>query len=217
MPEADSSPYTSILNIMQDGAIIPVIIIEQLEHAVPLAKALVAGGVRVLEVTLRTPAALEGIYRISQEVPEAIVGAGTVLQAQQMQAVAKAGAKFAVSPGFTSTLSRAAHEQQLPLLPGVATPSEIILAMEHGHEALKFFPAEENGGIPTLKALYSPFPHVLFCPTGGIRAHNAKDYLALPNVACVGSSWLSPANLIKTADWAGITRNAQQILGQLRL
>lgn len=217
MPEANCIAHTSTLDIMRDGSIIPVIIIEQLEHAVPLAKALVAGGVRVLEVTLRTPVALESIYRISQEVPEAIVGAGTVVQAQQMQAAAKAGAKFVVSPGFTSTLSRAAHDQQLPLLPGVATPSEIILAMEHGHEALKFFPAEENGGIPALKALYSPFPNVLFCPTGGIREHNAKDYLALPNVLCLGSSWLCPAKLMKTADWIGITRNTQQILGQLRL
>lgn len=217
MPEAVAVPKLNVLNIMQDGPIIPVIIIEQLEQAVPLAKALVAGGVRVLEVTLRTPVALESIYRISQEVPEAIAGAGTVVRAQQMQEVAKAGAKFVVSPGFTSTLSRAAQDQQLPLLPGVATPSEMILAMEHGHEALKFFPAEENGGIPALKALHSPFPNVRFCPTGGIREHNAKDYLALPNVVCVGSSWLSPAALIKAGDWSGITRNAQQILGQLRL
>jgi 2-dehydro-3-deoxyphosphogluconate aldolase/(4S)-4-hydroxy-2-oxoglutarate aldolase len=217
MTEAASARTLKVLNLMQQGPIIAVIIIEQLEQAVPLAQALVAGGVRVLEVTLRTPVALEGIYRIAQEVPEAIVGAGTVVQPQQMQAAAQAGAKYVVSPGFTSALSRAAQDQHLPWLPGVATPSEMMLAMEHGHEALKFFPAEENGGVPALKALHGPFPNLRFCPTGGIREHNATEYLALPNVACVGSSCLSPSASIQASDWAGITRNAQRILAQLRL
>jgi 2-dehydro-3-deoxyphosphogluconate aldolase/(4S)-4-hydroxy-2-oxoglutarate aldolase len=217
MTEAASARPLKVLNLMQQGPIIAVIIIEQLGQAVPLAQALVAGGVRVLEVTLRTPVALEGIYRIGQEVPEAIVGAGTVVQAQQMQAAAQAGAKFVVSPGFTSALSRAAQDQQLAWLPGVATPSEMMLAMEHGHEALKFFPAEENGGLAALKALHGPFPNLRFCPTGGIREHNAREYLALPNVVCVGSSCLSSSASIQASDWAGITRNAQKILAQLRL
>jgi 2-dehydro-3-deoxyphosphogluconate aldolase/(4S)-4-hydroxy-2-oxoglutarate aldolase len=217
MPEAANLQQLNMLRILRDGPIIPVLVIEHVEQAVPLAEALVAGGVRVLEITLRTPVALQGLYRITREVPQAILGAGTVVQSHQIQSVADAGAQFVVSPGFTSALSRAAHDYRLPLLPGVATPSEIMLAMEHGHEALKFFPAEENGGVATLKALYGPFPNLRFCPTGGIRAHNLTDYLTLPNVVCVGSSYLTPASLMQASDWAGITRHTQQILAQLRL
>jgi 2-dehydro-3-deoxyphosphogluconate aldolase/(4S)-4-hydroxy-2-oxoglutarate aldolase len=183
--------------------VLPVLVIEQLDHALPLAETLVAQGVRVLEITLRTDAALAIIDSIAKHVPEAIVGAGTVLTPTQLQHVKDAGAQFAVSPGVTERLLTAARKLEMALLPGVATASEIQLALECGYERLKFFPAAA-GGPAVLQALYGPFPQVRFCPTGGIQAQSAPTYLKLPNVACVGGSWLTPKALMDARDWPAI-------------
>ncbi len=193
------------LDVMRDASVIPVIVLNDVQHAVPLARALVAGGIRMLEVTLRTPVALECIARIAQEVPEAVVGAGTVRSTRDAQAAAKAGARFAVSPGFTPTVGQACQDANLPLLPGVATGSEIMMAQEAGYTQLKFFPAMQAGGPAMLKAWSGPFFDVQFCPTGGVSEGNAKDFLALPNVVCVGGSWLTPADAVAAHDWARIT------------
>lgn len=187
----------------------PVIVLDDPRRAVPLARALVAGGIRVLEVTLRTPAALESIRAIAAEVPEAIVGAGTVLNAEDLARAADAGARFAVSPGASPRLLEAGRGMSIPLLPGVVTPSEVMGALECGFAALKFFPAAQAGGLAMLKALAGPFPQVVFCPTGGIDPASAPSYLALPNVACVGGSWLCPADRVGSGDWAGITALAR--------
>ena len=214
----DFSPATTtstLLTIMNTSPVIPVMVIEDVNHAVPLARALVAGGLKVLEITLRTDAALESIQRITAEVPEAIVGAGTLAQPQQFEAIRQAGAQFAVSPGYTAALSRAAQDNHMPLLPGIATPSDVLHALERGHTALKFFPAEQNGGIPMLKALHGPFPQLNFCPTGGITLSTAAQYLAQPNVCCVGGSWLTPAALVKAQQWSEITQLAQQTVAAL--
>lgn len=192
------------LAVMQDAPVIPVIVLNDLAHAVPLARALVAGGIRMLEITLRTPIALEAMQRISREVPEAVVGAGTVCTAAQAHAAQGAGAKFAVSPGYTSGIGRVCREIGLPLLPGVATASEIMCAQDDGYTELKFFPAAQVGGVPMLKALAGPFGNVRFCPTGGISIQNAPEYLALPNVICVGGSWLIPAEALLQDDFAKI-------------
>ena len=188
--------------IMRSVPVIPVLTIERADDAVPLARALVAGGLTVLEVTLRTPAGPGAIARIAAEVPGAVVGAGTVTRADEFTAIRGAGARFAVSPGYTATLDAAAGE--MPWLPGVATASEIMAAGATGRRALKFFPAEVSGGIAALKAFAGPFGDVLFCPTGGIGPKNAADYLALPNVACVGGSWVAPADALAGGDWARI-------------
>jgi 2-dehydro-3-deoxyphosphogluconate aldolase / (4S)-4-hydroxy-2-oxoglutarate aldolase len=193
------------LQVMRDAPVIPVIVLNDIAHAVPLARALVAGGIRMLEVTLRTPMALQCIERIANEVPEAIVGAGTVRSASDAQAAAKAGARFAVSPGFTTTVGTACRDAGLPLLPGVATGSEIMQACEAGFQQLKFFPALQAGGSAMLKAWSGPFFDVQFCPTGGVSESNAKEFLALPNVVCVGGSWLTPADAMASGDWARIT------------
>jgi 2-dehydro-3-deoxyphosphogluconate aldolase/(4S)-4-hydroxy-2-oxoglutarate aldolase len=198
------------LEVMQDAPVIPVIVLQDPAHAVPLARALVAGGIRMLEVTLRTPVALRCIEAIAREVPAAVVGAGTVRSAADAQAAALAGARFAVSPGFTRAVGKACHELGLPLLPGVSTGSEIMLAQEEGYSALKFFPAVPAGGAAMLKAWHGPFNDVKFCPTGGISAQNAAEFLALPNVACVGGSWLTPADAVAAGDWARITELAAQ-------
>jgi 2-dehydro-3-deoxyphosphogluconate aldolase/(4S)-4-hydroxy-2-oxoglutarate aldolase len=198
------------LQVMRDAAVIPVIVLSDLAHAVPLARALVAGGIRMLEVTLRTPVALACIEAIARHVPEAVVGAGTLRSAADAQAAALAGARFAVSPGYTQGLGRACHELALPLLPGVATASDIMAAQEGGYGALKFFPALQAGGLAMLKAWQGPFGEVRFCPTGGISAQNAAEFLALPNVACVGGSWLAPADAVARGDWAGITQLARE-------
>ena len=198
------------LQVMQDAPVIPVIVLNDVAHAVPMARALVAGGIRMLEVTLRTPQALACMAAIAQEVPEAVLGAGTVRSAADAAAAARAGARFAVSPGYTRSLGQACRDLGLPLLPGVATGSEIMAASEDGYTELKFFPAMQAGGPAMLKAWSGPFPDTRFCPTGGVSAANAKEFLALPNVVCVGGSWLTPADAVKQGDWARITRLARE-------
>jgi 2-dehydro-3-deoxyphosphogluconate aldolase / (4S)-4-hydroxy-2-oxoglutarate aldolase len=185
-------------------------VIEDARRATPLARALVMGGVRVLEVTLRTEAALESIARIAREVPQAVVGVGTVTRPEDFGRAREAGARFAVTPGLTQDLTWAAREYGMPLLPGVMTPSEVIAARSAGFGALKLFPAQQAGGIGMLKALAGPFPDVVFCPTGGITAETAPDFLALPNVACVGGLWLTPRRCIEREDWTAITRLARE-------
>ena len=199
--------FTS-LQVMQDAPVIPVIVLNDLTHAVPMARALVAGGVRMLEVTLRTPQALACIEAIAKHVPEAVVGAGTVRNKTDAQAAANAGARFAVSPGYTSAVGQACRDLGLALLPGVATGSEIMMAQEDGFTELKFFPAMQAGGPAMLKAWSGPFFDVRFCPTGGVSLQNASEFLALPNVVCVGGSWLVPADAIAKGDWAKITQLA---------
>jgi 2-dehydro-3-deoxyphosphogluconate aldolase/(4S)-4-hydroxy-2-oxoglutarate aldolase len=201
-------PADPVAAVLDDGPVIPVIVIDRLEHAVPLARALVDGGVRVLEVTLRTPAGIEAIAAIARDVPGAIVGAGTLTQPDEFDAVVRAGARFGVSPGFTPALAEAARACGLPFLPGVMTPSDVIAARAAGLASLKLFPASQAGGIGMLKALAGPFPGVRFCPTGGISAATAPDFLALPNVACVGGSWLTPADAVASGDWPRITELA---------
>ena len=193
------------LELMRIGPVIPVIVIDGIEQAVPLARALVAGGVRVLEVTLRTPVALDAIRAIAREVPDAIVGVGTISRAEHFEQAIQAGARFGVSPGLTRELIDAAHASRLPLLPGVMTASDVIRARNAGFFALKLFPAQQAGGIGMLKALSGPFPDVTFCPTGGVTPTSAPDFLALPNVGCVGGSWLTPPAMVKAGDWQEIT------------
>lgn len=188
----------------------PVMVIQNVDDAVPLAKALVAGGIKVLEITLRTPIALDAIKLISREVQEAIVGAGTITTPAQLQAAEDAGAVFAISPGLTPALLAAAQAGNIALIPGIATLSELMLGMEYGLDHFKFFPAEAAGGIPMLKAIAGPVPYVTFCPTGGISPENYKAYLALNNVACVGGSWLVPADAVKNKDWDKVTELAKQ-------
>ncbi|WP_315123983.1 bifunctional 4-hydroxy-2-oxoglutarate aldolase/2-dehydro-3-deoxy-phosphogluconate aldolase [Comamonas antarctica] len=195
--------------VMQDAPVIPVIVLHEVQHAVPMARALVAGGIRMLEVTLRTPQALACIEAIAREVPEAVVGAGTVRSSNDAAAAARAGARFAVSPGYTTALGSACREAGLPLLPGVATASEIMAAQAEGFDALKFFPALQSGGSAMLKAWQGPFGDVLFCPTGGIQPANAAEFLALANVACVGGSWLVPGDALAQGDWERITALAR--------
>lgn len=197
------------------GPVIPVIVLQRLEHAVPLARALVEGGVRVLEVTLRTPVALAGIEAIAREVPQAIVGAGTIRSAADARAARAAGSVFGVSPGYTDAVGRACREIGLPLLPGVATASEAMAAQGDGYTFLKFFPASAAGGVTMLKALAGPFPDLWFCPTGGLTPQTAPEYLALPHVPVCGGSWLTPADAIEQGDWARITRLAREA-GALR-
>lgn len=206
---AAAGPLTA-LQVMRDAPVIPVIVIDDVRHAVPLARALLQGGIRMLEVTLRTPAAIEGIRRIAAEVPQAVAGAGTVRSAGDAQAAARAGARFAVSPGFTPALSQACRDLGLPLLPGVATASEVMMAAEHGHAELKFFPALQAGGVAMLKAWQGPLGDVRFCPTGGIHAGNAAEFLALPNVVCVGGSWLAAPALMREGRWDAITQLARE-------
>jgi len=201
------------LHVMQDAPVIPVIVLHDVAHAVPMAHALVAGGIRMLEVTLRTPQALACMEAIAREVPEAVVGAGTVRSQADAQAAVNAGARFAVSPGYTSALGQACRALGLPLLPGVATGSEIMQAQADGYQQLKFFPALQAGGLAMLKAWSGPFFDVDFCPTGGLTPENAPQFLALPNVRCVGGSWLVPADALAAGDWARITALAAQARG----
>ena len=203
------------MDIMTDAPVIPVIVLSDVAHAVPLARALVAGGIRMLEVTLRTPVALACIEAIAREVPEAVAGAGTVRSAADAQAAAMAGARFAVSPGYTHAVGKACHDLALPLLPGVATGGEIMMAQEDGYNALKFFPAMQAGGLAMLSAWHGPFGDVKFCPTGGVNAENAMQFLALPNVVCVGGSWLTPKEAVAKGDWARITQLAREAAGLL--
>ena len=201
------------LHVMQDAPVIPVIVLHGVAHAVPMARALVAGGIRMLEVTLRTPQALACMEAIAREVPEAVLGAGTVRSQADAQAAVNAGARFAVSPGYTSALGQACRALGLPLLPGVATGSEIMQAQADGYQQLKFFPALQAGGLAMLKAWSGPFFDVDFCPTGGLTPENAPQFLALPNVRCVGGSWLVPADALAAGDWARITALAAQAKG----
>jgi 2-dehydro-3-deoxyphosphogluconate aldolase/(4S)-4-hydroxy-2-oxoglutarate aldolase len=205
----NTPPFTA-LQVMQDAAVIPVIVLNDVAHAVPMARALVAGGIRMLEVTLRTPQALACMEAIAKEVPEAVVGAGTVRSAADAKEAANAGAKFAVSPGYTSAVGQACRDEGLSLLPGVATGSEIMMAQEDGYTELKFFPAMQAGGPAMLKAWGGPFFDVRFCPTGGVTPQNATEFLSLSNVACVGGSWLVPADALAQGDWARIEQLARE-------
>jgi len=198
------------LDLLRVGPVIPVIVIDDLAHAVPLARALVTGGVRVLEVTLRTRVALDAIRAITREVDDAIVGVGTISRAEHFQQAVDAGARFGVSPGLTDELIDAAQASRLTLLPGVMTPSDVIAARAAGFVAMKLFPAQQAGGIGMLKALSGPFPDVTFCPTGGVTAASAPAFLALPNVGCVGGSWLTPPAAVKGGEWGTITALARE-------
>ncbi len=198
------------LDLAEHGPVIPVIVIHDLLDAVPMAQALVDGGVKVLEITLRTPVALQCMEAIAKAVPSAIVGAGTVRSVADAQAARDAGCRFAVSPGYTSDIGQACRQMGLPLLPGVATSSEVMQANADGYFFLKFFPAMAAGGIPMLKALAGPFTDVVFCPTGGITLESAPQFLALPNVRVCGGSWLTPADAVAAKDWARITRLAAE-------
>jgi 2-dehydro-3-deoxyphosphogluconate aldolase/(4S)-4-hydroxy-2-oxoglutarate aldolase len=205
-----NTPSFTALQVMQDAPVIPVIVLNDVAHAVPMARALVAGGIRMLEVTLRTPQALACMEAIAKEVPDAVVGAGTVRSAADAKAAANAGAKFAVSPGYTSAVGQACRDQGLSLLPGVATGSEIMMAQEDGFTELKFFPAMQAGGPAMLKAWGGPFFDVRFCPTGGVTPQNAHEFLSLSNVACVGGSWLVPADALAKGDWDRIEQLARE-------
>lgn len=202
--------------IIAGQPVIPVLKIARLEDAVPLARALARGGLPAIEVTLRTPVALDAIRAIAASVPEAVVGAGTILNPCQFAKAEAAGARFIVSPGFSGELASAAQASAVPLLPGAITPGEIMQAAEAGYSLLKFFPAEQAGGAAFLKALASPFAGIRFCPTGGIEAANASAYLALGNVACVGGSWVAPDAMVTAGKWDDITALAQQAAGLKR-
>lgn len=194
----------SIREILAASPVMPVIVLDHVADAVPLARSLVAGGIRVLEVTLRTPVALDCIRAIRAAVPDAIVGVGTIITASDLDAARAAGAAFGVSPGATPAVLARANETGMAFLPGVMTPSDVMNALAAGFDAMKLFPARQAGGIDMLKALGGPFPGVTFCPTGGIDAASAPTYLALTNVACVGGSWLAPAPLVKQGNWVEI-------------
>ncbi|MDH6676858.1 2-dehydro-3-deoxyphosphogluconate aldolase/(4S)-4-hydroxy-2-oxoglutarate aldolase [Rhodococcus sp. LBL1] len=201
----------SLLNL---SPVIPVVVLDDAAQAVPVARALADGGLSLIEVTLRTPAALEAIRRIAAEVPEIRVGAGTVIDAAQAKRAAEAGAQFLVSPGSTRALVEAMSETGLPHLPGASTVSEVLTLLELGYQELKFFPAEASGGIDFLRSIAGPLPQVRFCPTGGISTGNAEQYLALPNIGCVGGSWLTPYSLIATGNYrqiATLARAARQL------
>lgn len=200
------------MEILEAGPVVPVMVIHELAHAVPLARALVAGGVRVLEIVLRTPVAMDAIRAIVREVPEAITGAGTVVNGDDLRMVTEAGAVFAISPGLTRELLDAALQCPIALIPGIATISELMVGLDKGYRQFKFFPAEAAGGIEMLKAIGGPFPQVSFCPTGGITAANYRDYLALKNVACVGGSWIVPGDLVEAQEWKAITELVEQTI-----
>jgi 2-dehydro-3-deoxyphosphogluconate aldolase / (4S)-4-hydroxy-2-oxoglutarate aldolase len=202
-------PASDLETMLGLAPVVPVLVVESVASALPLARALVAGGLPLLEITLRTQAALDVIRTIAAEVEGAVVGAGTVLTPGQLAEIEKLGARFAVSPGVTDSLLAAARDSAVPLLPGAASASEVMRLLEHGYRAMKFFPAEPAGGVAYLKALGSPLPEARFCPTGGIDAERATAYLALPNVVCVGGSWVAPADAVRTGDWARIERLAR--------
>lgn len=199
-------------NIFSQGPVVPVLVVEDVDTAVPMAKALVEGGIKVLEVTLRTPAAMDVIKVIAQDVPEAIVGAGTVINAEQLDQVQQAGAQFAISPGMTKDLLEAGNAGDIALIPGIASISELMKGIDLGYDHFKFFPAEASGGAKAIKSIGGPFPNVKFCPTGGIGINNYKSYLALPNVMCVGGSWLVPEDALKSGDYARITELAKEAI-----
>ncbi|WDD96880.1 bifunctional 4-hydroxy-2-oxoglutarate aldolase/2-dehydro-3-deoxy-phosphogluconate aldolase [Thalassomonas actiniarum] len=198
------------------GPIVPVLVIKNVEDALPIAKALLASGIKVLEVTLRTPSALEVIRTIAKELPEAVVGAGTVTNREMLQHCADAGAKFAISPGLTKDLLKAGNEGDIALIPGISSISEMMDAIDLGYDHLKFFPAEASGGVKAIQSIGGPFPDIRFCPTGGINPSNVRDYLALPNVACCGGSWLVTDDIVKQKNWAAITDLATQALNHVK-
>jgi 2-dehydro-3-deoxyphosphogluconate aldolase/(4S)-4-hydroxy-2-oxoglutarate aldolase len=205
--------------ILRMAPVVPVLSIAELDQAVPLARALVAGGIPVLEVTLRTTAGLAAIRAISEQVPEAIVGAGTVINPAGFQAAVEAGSRFVVTPGLTDALLDAAADSDVPLIPGIATVGEMMTALDRGIDCLKFFPAEAAGGVATLKAFAGPFPQVKFCPTGGVNLGNIASYLALDSVITVGGTWLTPGSAVAAGDWDAITalaREAANRVAQLR-
>ena len=199
-----------LLSTLKLQPVVPVLIVEDAKSAVPLARARVAGGLKAIEITLRTPAALEAIRAVADEVEGAVAGAGTILDAKQYEEAVKAGSQFIVSPGTTRDLLKAAADSDIPLLPGAATASEVMSLRAEGYTVLKFFPAEQAGGAAYLKSLSSPLAGVSFCPTGGISLKNAMDYLSLPNVVCVGGSWVAPKDLVAAGDWDGITKLAAE-------
>jgi 2-dehydro-3-deoxyphosphogluconate aldolase/(4S)-4-hydroxy-2-oxoglutarate aldolase len=200
----------ALLAILRRAPVIPVIVLEETRHAAPLAEALVAGGLPVLEVTLRTPAALEAVKLMRQAVPGAVVGVGTITTPGQFAMARDAGAQFGVSPGYTEELAAAAHASGMPWLPGVMTPGEVLQARAAGFNPCKLFPAQQAGGTGMLKALHAVFPDMRFCPTGGVSRSNAAEFLALPNVTCVGGSWVAPAELVRKEDWAAIRELATE-------
>ncbi|MCB5204296.1 2-dehydro-3-deoxy-phosphogluconate aldolase [Neorhizobium sp. T786] len=200
----------NLLAILRAQPVVPVLIVEDARSAVPLARALVAGGLKAIEITMRTPAALEAIKAVAAEVEGANVGAGTILNSRDFDAAVKAGSTFIVSPGVTRGILDAAKASEVPLLPGTANASDVMVLREEGIDVVKFFPAEQAGGAPYLKALSSPLAGTFFCPTGGISLKNARDYLALPNVICVGGSWVAPKEMVAAGDWAGITKLASE-------
>lgn len=201
--------------VFASGPVVPVLVIENVEDAVPIAEAMMAGGIKVLEVTLRTPAAIEVIRQIATNCPDAIVGAGTVTNAKQLQQVTEAGAKFAISPGLTSDLLDAGNDGSIALIPGIASISELMKGLDKGYTHFKFFPAEASGGVQSLKSIGGPFPDVRFCPTGGINPGNYKDYLSLNNVMCCGGSWLCPDAVVKEKRWQEITRLAAEAVADI--
>ena len=200
----------NLLSILKLQPVVPVLIVDDARSAVPLARALVAGGLKAIEITLRTAAALDAVRAVAEEVEGAEVGAGTILNAAQFDAAVEAGSRFIVSPGTTQELLDAARSSSVPLLPGAATASEVMALREEGYSVLKFFPAEQAGGAPYLKALSSPLAGTVFCPTGGISLKNAHDYLSLPNVICVGGSWVAPKELVSAGNWAEISKLAAE-------
>jgi 2-dehydro-3-deoxyphosphogluconate aldolase / (4S)-4-hydroxy-2-oxoglutarate aldolase len=210
------STQQKLAALFREARVIPVLTIERLEDAVPLARALVAGGVRTLEVTLRTPVAIEAAKAMIAEVPKAIVGIGTILNAADLSQAERLGARFGISPGATPELLRAAAESALPFAPGIATASELMQALTHGFGVVKFFPAEQAGGIKALRALGGPFPHVQFCPTGGIGDANAASWLAERNVVAVGGSWLCSPAEVRAGNWAGITAMCERAMKSLK-
>ena len=211
-----TAKHEKLATLFRAAQVIPVLTIERLEDAVPLAKALVAGGVRVLEVTLRTPVAIPAAKAIMANVPDAIVGIGTILNAGDLARAESLGVKFGISPGATPELLEAAAASSLPFAPGIATASELMQALAHGFNLVKFFPAEQSGGINALRALAGPFPDVRVCPTGGIGQANAKAWLSEPNVVAVGGSWLCPAADIRSGNWAGITAICDRTMKALK-
>jgi 2-dehydro-3-deoxyphosphogluconate aldolase/(4S)-4-hydroxy-2-oxoglutarate aldolase len=201
--------------IFDMGPIVPVLVIKNVEDALPIAKALLAAGIKVLEVTLRTPAALDVIKIIAQELPEACIGAGTVTNREMLQRCEDAGAKFAISPGLTKDLLQAGNEGSIALIPGISSISEMMDGIDYGYDHLKFFPAEASGGVKAIQSIGGPFPDIRFCPTGGINLSNVSNYLALPNVSCCGGSWLVTDEIVKNKDWSKITELAKQALAHV--
>ncbi|WP_152048116.1 bifunctional 4-hydroxy-2-oxoglutarate aldolase/2-dehydro-3-deoxy-phosphogluconate aldolase [Aureimonas psammosilenae] len=201
---------TTLLKVLQAQPVMPVVAVASASEAVNLSRALVAGGLKAIEITLRTSAALEAIRAVAAEVPEIVVGAGTILTPKQFDDAEEAGAKFVVSPGATMEVLDAAKGSPAPLLPGAATPSELMAMIEEGYEVLKFFPAEQLGGVPYLKSLAPVFQNITFCPTGGISMANVRDYLALPNVVCVGGSWVAPKDTVSAGRFDEVTRLAAE-------